>query len=586
MFKDFFMRWLSMACAKMKRYCQEIDRTNVFPVPDGDTGRNMKGTLMAVRAIIARLPDSATLNQCIEAVLNAAEEAEGNSGSFLSAWLRGFCLNLPANLNELTVGNATVMLSAAFEAGYTSAFSSTRKPLQGTILDPMSAVSLAASDPRVSFDQLVDIAWMAVDDTPKYMPKLAKNGVVDSGAMGFALAIIEAMYKALTDNQDSRSRYARIRYFQPIAEINPHSHDEDSKYQFCCNVRLSVKKQLDLQKVEDRLWEKGDCVVLTPVGVDGKRYKLHVHVNKPDDLRKLLKRLGFKITRFEKPHDMWKQVTERNQALLKANLENDRVAIITDSASDLGEQECHEFALDVLPISVALDGRTTAVSEQTWVRAAEARLQNGKDVILVTLSSGLSSTYDNAERAAAYLMLKYPERRVDCVDSLAGSRAQAWLCIKARKMLRASHSHAAVVEYLLEVRHRIHIYIAIGDVDAMVKGGRMPKIAYKVLSGLNLVPIVSLTSDGKLAFAGLAPRKFVISVLSQQLRSVCHPRRKSIPIAALYTDGEDNAEVMATVMSQALRQDVPVLPVGPVIGAHLGADETTVAFVVIGKPKK
>jgi DegV family protein with EDD domain len=266
------------------------------------------------------------------------------------------------------------------------------------------------------------------------------------------------------------------------------------------------------------------------------------------------------------------------------NLKNDRVVIITDSGADWLPDEPAEYGIEVLQITVTPDGRTAAVSEREFAETAEKWLKQGYDVIIIPLSSGLSSSCENAEQAAAYLALKYPERRINCVDSLCGSRAQAWLCVEARKKLRASQSYDAVVDWLKKIRHHIQIWITTADLEALDKSGRLPKPAATALNIFGGVPIAKLTVDGRLAPAGFATRKSVVNSLGAHLKRVTD--RKSISIAVLHTGGLANAEELASVMQQALGQAVPVMRVGSVVGAHLGKSPDTVAFAVVGKRKK
>ena len=179
---------------------EQVNRLNVFPVPDGDTGTNMLLTIKAAWNNIARRSDDITVSDVAEAAAEGAHQgSRGNSGVILGQILRGFSHALRGK-TDITAADLADALQQASEAAYDAV----PAPVEGTILtvsrEISSAASLAAetsSDMRKMMEQVVEGADQAVQRTPEQLPVLKKAGVVDSGGKGLFF-VFEGMYRALT----------------------------------------------------------------------------------------------------------------------------------------------------------------------------------------------------------------------------------------------------------------------------------------------------------------------------------------------------------------------------------------------------
>ena len=197
----------------LARHYEMVNRLNVFPVPDGDTGTNMLLTLKAAMAAMTTHPDETGDGAAGHVVARAATGAHhgsrGNSGVIFGQMLQGWSQAL-AGRERLTVPD----LAAALQHASDVAYASVPSPVEGTILTVGRAVSQAAAhaavrgrDVREFLRHVVDAADAAVRRTPELLPVLREAGVVDSGGKGLFL-IYEGMYRALTgadieDNPDA-----------------------------------------------------------------------------------------------------------------------------------------------------------------------------------------------------------------------------------------------------------------------------------------------------------------------------------------------------------------------------------------------
>ncbi len=261
----------------------EINRLNVFPVPDGDTGTNMSLTLAMVVENLATLPAKATSAEKRHAITTGAlMGARGNSGVITSQILRGICEGFE-NHDAFNVAS----IDAAFARAVEVAFNAVRKPVEGTILTVLRDTASGAKHARKkkmdleeAMQYIVSEAYASVQRTPELLPVLKENGVVDAGGFGLAI-FFDSFVSALTGRSESLGEEL---LFTPSAapkvEIEQINDWEGSAYIYC-NEFLVDSDVLDVQEALDFLSTMGDCELC--VGSVPK-FKVHVHSNTPDQV--------------------------------------------------------------------------------------------------------------------------------------------------------------------------------------------------------------------------------------------------------------------------------------------------------------
>ncbi|MEA2933280.1 MAG: fatty acid kinase [Actinomycetota bacterium] len=175
----------------LRAHQQRLNRLNVYPVPDGDTGTNMALTLESVVSALDDVPaaDRDMASTCKAISHGSLMGARGNSGVILSQVLRGLC----HRLDDADVADGASIASALAEAS-TAAYGAVMRPVEGTILTVVreaseAAVAVAAGERRLVdvLDAAVRSARDALARTPELLPVLAEAGVVDAGGAGFVL---------------------------------------------------------------------------------------------------------------------------------------------------------------------------------------------------------------------------------------------------------------------------------------------------------------------------------------------------------------------------------------------------------------
>ena len=280
---------------------EEINKLNVFPVPDGDTGTNMSLTLGTVVKEVEALPAGASMADVAKAITHGSlMGARGNSGVITSQILRGVAEGLvAADGPEATPSDVAV----ALRNGVRVAFKAVRKPVAGTILTVLKDVSERADQLEKTdittddlLDQLVVEAYESVARTPDLLPVLKDNGVVDSGAFGLA-TFIEAFVNArkgrageVSDFKTTVSTEEEAKgHVADVVDIEINDDWEGSQFRYCTEFLFHADSPMfDEDACLKYFSTMGDCELLVGSNPD---YKCHVHTNRPDRvLRHMLHR--------------------------------------------------------------------------------------------------------------------------------------------------------------------------------------------------------------------------------------------------------------------------------------------------------
>ncbi len=261
----------------------EINRLNVFPVPDGDTGTNMSLTLESVIGNVARVPIGAPSADIYKAITTGAlMGARGNSGVITSQILRGLC----EGCAECSTFD-TAALDTAFARAQEVAFQAVRKPVEGTILTVLRDIASAARQAhkkRLSLDDALEFvvgeAYASVQRTPEFLPVLKENNVVDAGGYGLAI-LVDGFVAALMGKEgELKDGFAFARTDAPKVEIELINDWEGSEFRYCTEF-LVHSDSVDVDAAREFLPTMGDCDLM--VGMH-PNFKVHVHSNRPDQV--------------------------------------------------------------------------------------------------------------------------------------------------------------------------------------------------------------------------------------------------------------------------------------------------------------
>ena len=380
---------IAVASKTLSERKDEINRLNVFPVPDGDTGTNMSLTLETVVENLANLHIGAEGAEIRKAITTGAlMGARGNSGVITSQILRGLCEGSVGH-DELNADS----IDAAFSKSQEVAFQAVRKPVEGTILTVLRDSASAAKRARkkkLGTDEalayVVEEAYASVQRTPDLLPVLKENGVVDAGGFGLAI-FFDAFVSALTGKVGPMvDELAFARGATPKVEIEQINDWEGSAYRYCTEF-LVHSDTVDVDAAKDFLPTMGDCDLM--VGMH-PNFKVHVHSNRPDEV------LGWFLTHDAQIaevhiHNMQQQSAARTDALAaEQEAERKPLGFVAVAAGEGNAKILKSLGVDV----VVSGGQTMNPSTKDLLDAAGQVnadaviiLPNNKNIIMAAQSA-------------------------------------------------------------------------------------------------------------------------------------------------------------------------------------------------------
>ena len=317
-----------------------LNKINVFPVPDGDTGTNMAFTLSSIldsasKKVYPRADDM--LAHIADAALDGAR---GNSGVILAQFFQGLS-DGAAGVEKLT----PEYFSKAVRFGAEYAREALAEPKEGTILTVLTdfsnrlieLIQSQSNDFEGLLEKGIDEAERSLHNTPNLLAVLKKASVVDAGAQGF-VDLLHGIFRFIKEG-DLKS--FRIDFQTHVLEFDPtikKGEMEYSKYQFCTEC-IVENSNIIHKGLREALQSEGDSLVIAG---SKKKAKIHIHVNKPILVYNICKKFG--TVSGEKADDMWQQQDSVHSQAAK------KVVIVTDSGADIPEDYAQE--IQVVPESV------------------------------------------------------------------------------------------------------------------------------------------------------------------------------------------------------------------------------------------
>ena len=341
-------RSLVAACDHAQRMRAELNRINVFPVPDGDTGTNLALTVQAIADQLRPLDSRDLSSVATQAAQAAVLGARGNCGMMLSHFLLGFAENVDGRERL-----AADEVGRALTAGVDHLQAALERPVEGTILTVMRDTAAAATDSEVQdflplVVEMLDEARESLARTPDLLPVLRKAGVVDAGAKGFVY-LLEGILRYITGDPLVETT-EDFEAAPPVAVME--FSDAGEQHRFCVEGLVRGEGLPAQQVAHAALRERGDSLIV--IRADDI-LKVHIHTDDPEDVFSLLKGYGSLVT--HKAEDMQVQhETVERAAQSHVSLARRPVTVITDSAADLPDDVLRAHGIRLIPMTLITDG--------------------------------------------------------------------------------------------------------------------------------------------------------------------------------------------------------------------------------------
>ena len=278
--------------------------------------------------------------------------------------------------------------------------------------------------------------------------------------------------------------------------------------------------------------------------------------------------------------------------------------IITDTCCDFPTQMYGELGLEVVSLSVLYKGinyntyteqwlqemfaglrsgekaSTSAVNPAGWAAVIEPVLQAGQDALVLTFSSGLSTTYQSAVIAAEELQEKYPARKIRVVDTLCASLGQGLLVWYACKKRDEGLSLEELTAWCEESRYQLCHWFTVDDLMYLKRGGRVSAATALVGTMLNIKPVLHVDDEGHLINVGkVRGRNASIDALAKKLGETGIPGANDTAFIC-HGDCIEDAEYLAGQLKEKYGvKNVFIYYVGAVIGSHSGPGTLALFFL-------
>lgn len=492
---------------------QHLNRINVFPIQDGDTGNNLSSMM---KTMIKESIKKDSVKETLESFSDAAiRGARGNSGIIFAQYLNG----LSNEMSEETEINYNHYADASRKA-VEYAYDSIEKPVEGTMLTVMREWGQALNGDSAILTSITEGMSVAAEKvnaalakTQFQLAELKKAKVVDAGAKGFTLFIEGIADYFKNGNKIKFDEINREEIDMVSIDVN---HDVLSgiTYRYCTECLLEGDN-LDREDLKNKLKGTGDSLV---VAGNKRVARIHIHTNEPAKVFEILYKEGDIV--YQKVDDMKKQQD------VVVNRKAD-IAILTDSIADMpldfiDENQIHVINLSILFRDIAFLDKLTITPQKlleyskdddtlpTSSQPDEKQIENildylssyYKSVIVITVAKVLSGTYNIINKVAKKMDLK--DFKISMIDSKQNSGAEGLLVAKAADLVSEGLSHDEIVSEINKRVPKSKILVKVKNLDNMIKSGRLSTRAGKIGKKIGLRPVVTLDENGDGGLCGIA----------------------------------------------------------------------------------
>ena len=567
---------------------EEINRINVFPVRDKDTGTNLAST---IRAVIDNIKPHKSYKKTIGNIAEAALlGARGNSGVIFAQFLYGLSKETK-NKHVITLNEFAHSVRNSIPYMYEAV----ANPIEGTMLTVIRDWSNFLSSKKETFHDfkkvIIDsilVLEKSLTETTSKLKVLKKYGFVDAGAKGFVVFIKGAI--EFIKNRNIRS--LALERIEDISLVHVEEMvDEDLTFRYCTEAIIN-NLQMSTVSLKQFLGENGDSVV---VAGSENTCRIHVHTDHPAELFYKLKDNG--TVTFQKVDDM-----QRQQEMVTKRKWN--IALVTDSTCDLSQELVDFYQINIVPINLNFGDnhyldkitiqpeqfydllesspvfpKTSQINEHTFTNLYSHLASHYDAIISVHLTSQFSGTYANSVKAGQRIKKEF-KKPVYVIDSKNLSGALGLLVLKAAQNIEAGETPKSIVKSLETDVTNAKIFVSVKGLKYMIKGGRVSKPAGFIANVLGINPVISMNEEGKSHLFGKTfSQKASLNKIFKHIEKISHGKSvwNYIVLHAHNPYGAQKAEIKLLEITG--KKPVSVIDISPVIGMHAGNGAIAVSLL-------
>ncbi len=513
-----------------------INKINVFPVADADTGTNLASTM---RSIVESPIPTSDLKLTAAALADAAlTGARGNSGIIFAQFIYGFS-NEIQKYETVSVETFAEIIKKAVNYAYEAI----ANPVEGTMITVIrewAEFIYILKDTIQDFIELLAQAYQkaleSLQATTGQLAVLAKSNVVDAGAKGFVV-FLQGMVEFVKAGELRKLLSGRETVVIADSEIVSH---EEITFRYCTEAMLMLdeKKNVDLTQVRKGIAHMGDSMV---VAGSAKKMRVHIHTDHPAKAMKVLSKYG-NIT-YQKVDDMVMQ----HEIVSNAKFP---IALLTDSTCDIPQELIEKYQLHVVPLSVHFGetyflDRLTILPAQFYSMIDKASsypstaqpaykdffnrysylASHYNSIIGIHISAAMSGTWSNSSKAS-HAVAEHSGKKINVMNSKRLSSGLGLVVMRAAKAIENGATHQEVVDSIDKWSNNTKMFVSSKTIKYMVKSGRVSYTKGLIGSLLNLKPIVTVNNDGKTeTFGKPFTEKGSMELIMAKVRNITSDRK-------------------------------------------------------------
>jgi DegV family protein with EDD domain len=584
-------------CKELLAHEKELNDINVFPIPDRDTGSNLKRTLSP---LLDKLPRAElTLKESSQQISSLADtSAMGYSGIIFSQFLSGFSEGLPEKL-RISVRDIPKALAVAVDKAYKSI----ERPREGTILsvfkawkDEIHSLSQKTDDFVSLLKKTLERAKTALSDTPNQLDVLQKHKVVDAGGKAFVL-FLEGVRRFIENDLSKEVLKNALKM-----ERKPPSAAIELKTRYCVECCLH-KKDIDHTGLAKKLDSAGQGLIFY---CSRDFAKIRINTDDPDKIFALAAQYG----------ELSSKRTLENQPDISSP-QKKPIALVTDTTCDISDRYVEDSDIYFVPVKVQISDHvytdkvdlvpeefyelmcSSSISPKTsqpgkvdFTRVYESLLTHYESILSIQLTGQLSGTFQTALQAAKEVA---PDR-ITVIDGKSLSVGLGLILLEAIKCLKKNFNPNKIVAHTRKVIGNVEIFVGIPTLKYLVKGGRVSRSKGLISTLLNINPILCVNKDGNIVSIGrtIGTKRLVSKILNITIGKINEIKDAvSSPSTSTREDGElpfsiavvhSNAPHLADQVFNRIRDRLNievdmVRNASPVLGAHAGPGAVAVAIL-------
>ena len=564
-----------------------LNKINVFPVPDADTGTNMAYTLLEIKNDTQQNIRSNIAEMSDLIADSALDGARGNAGSILAQFLVGLAEGLHSH-SKVT----TQQFAEATKIGKQYAYQALLNPVEGTILtvisdwsDALHRFSNKHSDFVEIFARALKVAQKSVKDTPKKLKILAKAGVVDAGGQGF----VDLLHGIQEFISEGKIRKISISIPNVFKKPNINEIDFNEKFQYCTECVISGDS-INRIKLKDQLMLLGDSLIIA-----GSKHKakIHIHTDEPKTVFEICQSFG-EISK-DKADDMLQQQKD-------AHKQHKRIALVVDSTADLPDSILEENNIHVVPVRLNFGDKhyidkVTLTSEEFWDelqnnpkhpktsqptpgdfrRQYQFLATHYESAISIHLPAVTSGTMQSALMASKTLT-NFP---TTVIDSKSLSIGIGLTAIRAAEAIDSNKTLDEIIDDINSAIKNTKIYILLHTLEYIVRGGRISKSKKTIADLLHAHPILTVDETGKIVTDGKIFGKR--NLYDKFIKYVDNklPSNSKFRIGIVHGNCEQRARKFEKHFIDSIgKNNVFFSQIGPGLGTHAGTNAMGIAVQI------